>query len=98
MRSISPENTTSCSGQCPVCSGRAAATGTAEGQPGSAGWPLVGWSFLVFILPIGLAAAGAVWAGGAGTRGLLGGLAGLAAGVAIAAGAHRLMFHKRNPT
>ena len=76
----SPSDKNACRSDCPGC-------GQAERPSGAAahsGWRLAGFSALVFLLPLVLAAAGAALAGGRPVWQLVGALAGLAVGVAVA--------------
>ena len=94
MHSTPKDEGASCPGRCPVCSKNAPASVPPEGDTGPYGWPLVGWSAAVFLLPVLAGVAGAAWAG-PGSRGAAGGLAGFAAGVAVAALLHRIRLHPR---
>ncbi len=94
MHRLADEPQTGCGGTCAGCGGAKPPTTAGESGSEPSGWPLVGWSAAVFLLPLLTAVAGAWLAGSDRTRQTLGALAGLAVGAGGAAVA--LRWSRRN--
>jgi len=91
MDSIQDRQSQSCGGGCSKCGGAA----DEAPAPEVAGWRLVAMTAGVFLVPPAAAMVGALVVGGSETGQFIGAMAGLALGVAVAAGTARLLRRVR---